>query len=84
MNKNINKREIKMVATTIKNANAQQLTCFVTFIAACTLSFVFMLIACIAPAIVNVTKATCWASMALEAMSIGFGYIACWIKRNAL
>ena len=78
------KKILEMVAITAKKANAQSLTCFVTFITAIALAVILMLVACIVPAMVNTTEVTCWASMALEAISIGLGYIAYWIKRNAL
>ena len=79
------KKALEMVAMTIKKANAQHLTCFVAFITSIALAIIFMLVACIAPAMMtNVTEVTCWISMALEAVSIGLGCIAYWIKRNAL
>lgn len=79
------KKILEMVAITAKKANAQSLTCFITFITAIALSVVLMLVACIVPAMIaNVTEVTCWVSMALEATSIALGYVAYWIKRNAL
>ena len=78
------KKILEMVAITAKKANAQSLTCFVTFITAIALAIVLMLVACIVPAMVDTTEVTCWVSMALEAISIGLGYIAYWIKKNAL
>ena len=78
------KKALDMVAINTPKANAQNLTCFIAFVAACALSIVFMLVACIMPALVNVTKIICWVSMALEAMSAGLGWVAYWIKRNAL
>jgi hypothetical protein len=78
------KKEIDMVTIMTSKANAQHLTCTVAFIAAAALAVCFMLAACIIPAIVNVTKVTCWLCMALEAMSAGLGYVAYWVYRNTL
>lgn len=79
------KKALEMVAIAVKKANAQNLTCFVTFIATTALAIIFMLVACVMPAMItNVTEVTCWISMALEAISAGLGYVAYWIKRNAL
>ena len=80
----MNKKILEMVAINTKQANAQSLTCFIAFIAASALAIVFMLVACIMPALVNVTKMTCWGSMIFEAISAGLGWVAYWIKRNAL
>lgn len=83
--KHIKKDIIDMVAITPKRANAQTLTCFVTFIATASLSIGMLLIACVLPAVATeITKTTCWISMGLEAGSLVFGIIAYWIKRNAL
>lgn len=85
MNTTTNKKAIAYEAITAKKANAQSLTCFITFIATTALAITFMLVACVAPAMItNVTEVTCWISMALEAISAGLGYVAYWIKRNAL
>ena len=81
---NTNKKTIMYEAITAKKANAQSLTCFITFITAIALAIILMLVACIVPAMVDTTEVTCWVSMALEAVSIGLGYIAYWIKQNAL
>lgn len=78
------KKEIDMVAITPNKANAQQLTCTIAYIAAGTLAICLMLAACIIPALINVTKVTCWICMALEAMSAGLGYVTIWIHHNAL
>lgn len=76
---------IDMVAITPKRANAQTLTCFITFIAASLASIAMILIGCVLPTMVETVKeTTCWISMGLEAASIVFGFIAYWIKRNAL
>ena len=78
------KKSIDMVAIAPEKANAQNLTCFITFIAMAVTSILLMLIACVMPAMVVVTEITCWVSMALEAASIGLGYIAYLIKKYAL
>lgn len=78
------KKTIDMVAITPEKANAQNLTCFIAFVSTAALAIMLMLVACVLPAMSSVTEKTCWFSMALEAMSIGFGYVAYWIKRNAL
>lgn len=79
------KKALEMVAMTIHKANAQHLTCFVAFITAIALSILLMLVACVMPAIIaDVTEMTCWSSMVLEATSISLGWVAYWIKRNAL
>lgn len=78
------KKDIDMVAITPKKANAQNMTCFIAFIATTAMAIFLMLTACVLPAITNVTAVICWSSMFLEAMSIGIGYLAFWIKRNAL
>ena len=76
---------IDMVAITPKRANAQTLTCFITFLATAFVSIVTMLIACVLPTMIETTTETiCWISMGLEATSICVGYLALWIKRNAL
>lgn len=83
--KYLRKGMIDMVAMTPKRANAQTLTCFITFIATAFLSIALMLIACVIPAMIaEVTETICWISMGLEAASIVFGCVAYWIKRNAL
>lgn len=85
MNVTANKKTIMYEAITAKKANAQSLTCFIAFITATALAIVLMLVACIVPAMIaNVTEVTCWASMVLEATSIALGYVAYWIKKNAL
>ena len=80
----MSKKNIDMVAIETKKANAQNLTCFITLITVASLAVICMLIACILPAIVVTTKITCWISMALEAIAIGLGFVAYWIKTNAL
>lgn len=76
---------IDMVAITPKRANAQTLTCFITFLATALLSIALMLVACVLPTMVETVKeTTCWISMGLEAASIVLGFVAYWIKRNAL
>lgn len=81
----MNKKTIDMVTIETKKANSQSLTCFITFITAATLCVALILVACVLPAVVNeVTETICWISMALEATSVGFGFIAYWIKRNTL
>lgn len=83
--KYLRKGMIDMVAMTPKRANAQTLTCFITFIVTAFLSIALMLIACVIPAMIaEVTETICWISMGLEAASIVFGCVAYWIKRNAL
>ena len=78
-------KTLDMVAMTTTKANAQHFTCFITFIATGFLAIAMMLVACVLPAMVaNVTETICWISMALEAVSIGLGVVAIWIKRNAL
>lgn len=78
------KKTIDMVAITPEKANAQNLTCFITFVVAACMCVILMLVACVLPTTVHVTETTCWISMLLEAVSIGLGYLAYWIHRNAL
>ena len=79
------KKEIDMVAITPSKANAQHLTCLISFIASIVFAVGLMLLACVLPAMVTeVTEITCWISMALEAASIGLCYVAFWIKTRAL
>lgn len=78
------KKNIDMVAIEPSKANAQNLTCFITFVVSAALAVIFMVVACALPAVVEITRTTCWISMALEAIAIGFGFIAYWIKKNAL
>lgn len=80
----MSKKNIDMVAIEVRKANAQNMTCLITFIAAVTLAVGLMLVACVLPAMVDVTEIICWISMFLEAVSIGLGCVAYWIKRNAL
>ena len=83
--KYLRKRPIDMVAITPKRANAQTLTCFITFLATAFLSVALMLIACVLPTMVEaVTEKICWISMSLEAASVIIGCVAYWIKKNAL
>lgn len=83
--KYLRKKMIDMVAITPKRANAQSLTCFITFITAAFISIAMMLVAAILPTMVEtVTETTCWISMGLEAASLVVGYLATWIKRNTL
>lgn len=79
------KKTIDMIAIPPAKANAQNFTCFITFLATGFLAIAMMLVACVLPAmVVTVTETTCWISMGLEAASIGLGVVAVWIKRNAL
>lgn len=81
----MSKKTIDMIAITAAKANAQNFTCFVTFIATAFLAIAMILVACVLPAMVTtVTETICWISMGLEAASIGLGVVAIWIKRNAL
>ena len=80
----MSKKNIDMVAIEVTKANAQNMTCFITFVATTVLAIALMLVACVMPAMVNVTEVTCWLSMTLEAISIGLGCVAYWVKRNAL
>ena len=80
----MSKKNIDMVAITPKKANAQSLTCFITFIATVCLSTICMVTACLLPVWLEPTKIICWVAMAFEAIAIVFGFIAYWIKRNAL
>ena len=83
--KYLRKKVIDMVAITPKRANAQTLTCFITFLTTAFISIAMMLVACVLPTMVEtVTETTCWISMGLEAASIGLGVVAFWIKKNAL
>lgn len=77
-------KEIELVAVRPKKANAQALTCFIACIATVVLAVVMMIAACVLPVLFNVTAVICWISMALEAASAGLGFVAYWIKRNAL
>ena len=81
----MSKKTIDMIAITPGKANAQNLTCCVTFISTALLSVALMLVACVLPAMITtVTEVICWVSMGLEAVSIALGCVAYWIKRNAL
>ena len=80
----MSKKNIDMVAIEVTKAHAQNMTCFITFVATAILSIALMLVACVLPAMVTVTEIICWISMFLEAVSIGLGCVAYWIKRNAL
>ena len=83
--KYLRKKMIDMVAITPKRANAQTLTCFITFITAAFISVAMMLVACVLPTMVEtVTETTCWISMGLEAASLVVGYVSVWIKKNTL
>ena len=79
------KKTIDMVAITPEKANAQNFTCFITFLLTGFTAIAMLLVACVLPTMVEtVTETTCWISMGLEAASIGLGFIAMWIKRNTL
>lgn len=78
------KNEIDLVAVQPKKANAQALTCFVTCIVTTLIAVAMMIAACALPVVCNVTAVICWISMGLEAASAGLGFVAYWIKRNAL
>ena len=80
----MSKKNIDMVAIEVGKANAQNMTCFIAFAAAAIMAIALLLVACVLPAMVDVKETTCWISMGLEAISIGLGYVAYWIKRNAL
>ena len=83
--KYLRKGVVDMVAITPKRANAQTLTCFITFLATALLSITFMLVACVLPTMAEaVTEKICWMSMGFESASIVLGFVAYWIKRNAL
>ena len=78
------KNNIDMVAIVPKKANAQNLTCFVTFIVTACLAVILMIMAWALPALVITTQVICWVCMALEASAAGLAWIAYWIKCNAL
>jgi hypothetical protein len=78
------KKNIDMVAIQTKKANAQNLTCFIAFVAAAALAVILMVAACVMPAVVTTTEITCWVSMAMEAAAIALGFVSYWIKTNAL
>lgn len=80
----MSKKNIDMVAIETRKANAQTLTCFITFIVATSVSIFLMLVACVLPAMVPVTEFICWMSMILEAASIGIGYLAYLINKHTL
>ena len=83
--KYLRKKMIDMVAITPKRANAQTLTCFITFITAAFIAVAMMLVACVLPTMVEtVTETTCWISMGLEAASLIVGCVSMWIKKNTL
>lgn len=77
-------KEINLVAVQPKKANAQALTCFVSCIATAVLAVAMMIAAFALPVMFNTTATICWISMALEAASDGLGFVAYWIKRNAM
>lgn len=77
-------KPVDLVAVQPKKANAQSLTCFVAFIATALIAVIMMIAACALPVLCNVTATICWVSMGLEAASAGLGFVAYWIKRNAL
>jgi hypothetical protein len=77
-------KNVDMVAIQTKKANAQNLTCFIAFVASASIAGILMAVAWALPAIIAVTKITCWISMVLEAAAIGLVFVACWIKKNAL
>lgn len=79
-----NKNTVDMVAIQPKKANAQALTCFIAFIATTLFAVLMMAVACILPVVFNATAVMCWTCMALEAVSAGLGFVAYWIKCNAL
>lgn len=78
------KKSIDMVAIPVKKANAQSLTCFVAFVTSATLAVAAMMLACLLPLVVEVTKMTCWICMLIMGAAIGLGYVAFWIKAKAL
>lgn len=80
----MSKKNIDMVAITPKKANAQNATCFATFIVSTVVAVFLIIFACAFPVIVPTTEIVCWISMLLEAIAICLGYIAFWIHRNAL
>jgi hypothetical protein len=80
----MNKKTIDMVAIPNRKANAQQLTCFASFIASATSAVLVMIVACLLPVMCAPVAAVCWTSMLLEAISICLGFIAYWIKTKAL
>ena len=80
----MNKKPLDMVAIDTQKANAQNLTCFVTFLAAIILAIGLFLVACVLPAMTNVNAIICWISMGLEAVAVALGFVAYWIKQNAL
>lgn len=80
----MSKRNIDMVAIQTKKANAQNLTCFIAFVATAVLAAILMIVACVMPMFVTTTAITCWISMAMEAMSVFLGFVSYWIKVNAL
>ena len=72
--KYLKKGVIDMVAITPRKANAQTLTCFITFLTAALLAIGMMLVACVLPAVATeTTKVTCWISMGLEAGALVLG-----------
>lgn len=78
------KKDIDMVAIQPKKANAQALTCFVAFVATTLFAVLMMATACILPIVFETSAVMCWLCMALEAASAGLGFVAYWVKCNAL
>ena len=80
----MSKKTIDMVALTADKANAQHMTCFVTFLVTSITALFMMIFACAFPALVGATEIVCWISMFLEALALVLGYAAFWIYKNAL
>lgn len=77
-------KEINMVAIQPKKANAQQLTCLIAFVATVLFAVLMMSTACVLPVVFDATPVMCWVCMLLEAVSAGLGFVAYWVKCNAL
>jgi hypothetical protein len=78
------KKDIDMVAIQPKKANAQALTCFIAWIATAVFAALMIITACVLPVVFEATAVMCWVCMALEAVSAGLGFVAYWVKCNAL
>ena len=78
------KDTVDMVAIQPKKANAQALTCLVAFVATVLFAVLMMATACLLPVFLDASAVMCWVCMLLEAVSAGLGFVAYWVKYNAL
>lgn len=78
------KKEVILETIDPKKGAAMEIVCACAFYVCCFVAVALIITAGVLPVVVPVSEITCWICMGLEAACAGFGYVAWWIKRNAM